>query len=295
MSSKTIRGQSQKAFVKIFDSICQWNSRWDRWNDMVTLFAIEISNAVDSTHRDERNERYAAVAKKYKPEEFERFAALFAEIVEEFERNPFQDFLGAMYMELEMGSSQNGQFFTPYNVCEMMAETAIDDEVLSKVEDHGWISVNDPTCGGGATLIAAAGSLYKRGINYQEKVLFIGQDLDQTVAMMCYIQLSLLGCAGYVHVGNTLSAPLTGDTLTPNGNNNTWYTPMYFSNLWAGRIIARRMDLALSGHKANCIKQQRNDNIGSEEEVVEPLPERSDPDGGQRGEDSGQPVQLSFF
>ena len=87
MGRGNVHGGEQKAFVKIFDGICQWNSRWDRWNDMINLFAIEIANTVDRTHAPGRNETYAAIAKKYKPQEFEGFARLLAELVTDLEKN----------------------------------------------------------------------------------------------------------------------------------------------------------------------------------------------------------------
>ena len=41
---------------------------------------------------------------------------------------------------------------------------------------------------------------------------------------MCYIQLSLLGIAGYFKVGNSLIKPMTmADDLK-----NYWFTPIYF-------------------------------------------------------------------
>lgn len=38
------------------------------------------------------------------------------------EENPEQDFLGSMFMRLELGNHWKGQFFTPYSVCKVMAE-----------------------------------------------------------------------------------------------------------------------------------------------------------------------------
>ena len=71
-----------------------------------------------------------------------------------------------------------------------------------QIEKKGHISVNDPACGAGAMLIAFANVAKKHGINYQKQVLFIAQDIDRTAAMMCYIQLSLLGCPAIVAVGD---------------------------------------------------------------------------------------------
>lgn len=279
-----VSGAPQKQFVKIFDSICSWNARWERWNDMVNLFACCIAGAVDYVHAEERGRRVEEIRRRYSPEEFARFDDLFAELVNALEENPYQDYLGQMYMELELGSHWHGQFFTPYNVCLMMAKTFVTDRTLRQIEDRGWIAANDPACGGGATLIAFAGALKKAGVNYQQRVLFVGQDLDHTVAMMCYIQLSLLGCAGYVHIGDTLTAPLTGDVLMPDGSENTWYTPMYFSDIWAGRIIARRLDKILQ--RMSVIKPRNDENEKQIDENVSE--ERREPDG-------EQPVQLSLF
>ena len=247
MSANTVRGEHARAFVKTFNGICQWNNPWDRWNDMVNLFAISIANRFDTHLTEEREETYRRIANKYKPEEFKGFPELFLQLVMALETNPWQDFLGQMYMELEMGSKGHGQCFTPFNVCRAMANMSIQESLVrEQIDKKGWISCNDCACGAGATLIAAAERFRDLGINYQENVLFVAQDLDMTVAMMCYIQLSLLGCPGYVHIGNTLTEPMAGDTLIGGSDGNTWYTPMYYSATWCGRVIARRLDQFLS-------------------------------------------------
>ena len=68
------------------------------------------------------------------------------------------------------------------------------------------------------------------------------EDADK---MMCYIQLSLLGCAGYVHVGNTLTEPMTGHELFGDGGENTWYTPMFYAEVWGIRRQAAIMRHAM--------------------------------------------------
>lgn len=97
-----------------------------------------------------------------------------------------------------------------------------------------WISVNDPACGAGATLIAAANIFHRKKINYQTQVLFTANDVDRVVAQMCYIQLSLLGCPGWVAVANTISNPVCGDPLMPDERpgQEFWYTPFYFREEW---------------------------------------------------------------
>ena len=67
------------------------------------------------------------------------------------------------------------------------------------------------------------------------------QDIDETVALMCYIQLSLLGVAAYIKVGNTITDPMSPDDTLE----NYWFTPMYFSDVWAMRRAVHQMDRLL--------------------------------------------------
>lgn len=110
------------------------------------------------------------------------------------------------------------------------------ENVAEQVNEHGYISINDPCCGGGATLIAgvneARKQLEKADLNYQNHVLVVAQDIDECVALMCYIQLSLLG------VGDSLTELMTtGDKL-----DHYWFMPMYFSNIWTMRRVFRGFD-----------------------------------------------------
>ena len=232
----------QKEFVKEYSQLCHRNNRHQVWQDFVYMVAAAISNAVDKTYANQREEQYMSIIKKYTREELDVFPKLFALIVAGMEEHPDQDFLGELYMQLEMGNSHAGQFFTPYSVCKLMAEIIVDPEKLKRdLDRRGYIAVNDCACGAGATLVAAAMVLKEAktlkaiNFNYQQQALFIGQDIDYTVGLMCYIQLSLLGCAGFVRIGDSLSNPLTGHVLFGERSPNAWYTPMYFSDVWATR------------------------------------------------------------
>lgn len=233
-----------KDFARKMESLCGRKSRWEIWKDMIWLFATCISNAVDARNREVREKQYMAIAGQYSEKEMEIFAELFALMVQEMERGKC-DYLGGLYMELGLGNDAGGQFFTPYDVCRMMARISL-EHAGEMILREGWISVNDPACGAGATMIAAADELQNDlGINYQEDVLFAGQDIDCTTGLMCYIQMSLYGMAGYVHIGNTLTSPMTGHPLFGDGGEDTWYTPMYFTRAWEVRRKAEAMRRAL--------------------------------------------------
>lgn len=234
--AKRIGSQSDQPFIKLYRELTYRWTPWEVWQDFVTMYACAISNAVDKSHFDEREAMYLKRIQKYSKKEQELFPQLAAEVVLALEKNPEQDFLGKIFMELNLSNDSGGQFFTPYNVCRMMAEMTVGD-VVAHVEKHGYITINDPACGAGATLIAAvhaaAKPLSEAGFNWQNHVLITAQDIDYTVALMCYIQLSLLGAAAYIKVGNTLTEPMcSNDTLE-----NYWFTPMYFSSVWSVRRL----------------------------------------------------------
>ena len=232
----TGRNERQRELEKLYNKLCGRYSRYEVWQDMVVMIACAISNAVDHRWAEQREEMYMRVAKKYDDRELQVFPEFFTHIVMGMEENPDCDFLGELYMDLELGNKHTGQFFTPYDVCRMMAQCAINDEDLKgKIEQQGWISVNDCACGAGATLVAAANRMRSIGINYQLHALFVAQDVDATVALMCYIQLSLLGCAGYVVIGNTLTEPQIGSVLFGEDSSRCWYTPMYYHGVWQTR------------------------------------------------------------
>lgn len=247
-----LRDADATKFVKLVDSLCGRHSRWEIWKDAMWLFATTISNSVDTRHREKREKQYLDIAKHYSKAEMETFVELFAQLVLSLEKAGYCDFLGELFMVLGLGNAAGGQFFTPYDLCRMMAISSLPD-VREKVAQQGYISVNDPACGGGATLIAAADIMRNDcNINYQTSAMFIGQDIDYTTGLMCYIQMSLLGMPGYVRIGNTLTDPMTGHVLFGDGGENTWYTPMYFSTPWEMRRQAEYMKQVFAMTEPSC-------------------------------------------
>ena len=195
--AKVVRGVDsyKKEFLSIFNSLCGRHGRWEVWSDFIQLTAIDISNVTDKANAPKRAADARNIAKKYSEDEIKRMAEMLMQMVYAIDENPDQDFLGELYMACNLGNDHAGQFFTPYNVCQCMSEITYDVPAL--LDGKGFIAVNDPACGAGALLLSFANACKRHDINYQQKVLFVAQDIDYTVGLMCYIQLSLMGCAGY--------------------------------------------------------------------------------------------------
>ena len=226
----------RKNFLQTFNQLTQRYRTFDVWRDFIIMFACSLSNPVDKTHYEEREERYLKIIKKYNKQEQEKFPELAAYVVMALEENPEQDFLGSIFMELNLGNKSSSQFFTPYHVCEMMAKIT-EEDVVSSIKEKGYITITDPCCGAGATLIAAVNEakkqLAKENLNFQNHVLVVAQDIDETVALMCYIQLYLLGAAAYIKVGDVFTQPISAD----DSRENYWFTMMYFSDVWSMRRL----------------------------------------------------------
>lgn len=129
--TRSIRDDHQKNFLKIFNGLTGKHSRWEIWEDFVTLTAIEISNSTDKVNATERTKMYQTIISKYSAKERDGMAEMLAEVVMGMEQNPDQDFLGSLYMMCELGNDHAGQFFTPYDVCRCMAEITFDPKLHS--------------------------------------------------------------------------------------------------------------------------------------------------------------------
>lgn len=237
MKAKRIQGTKQE-FLKIFHEMCYTRSAWQVWADLISATACSLANSTDP---DKENERYREREKEYaqcikRLGGVDKPAKCFAIMVEALEQNPEQDFLGELYMKLNLGNHWKGQFFTPYHICDFMAQIT-ERDIEEEIEKKGFISICDPACGAGATLIAAANNAKKAKHNFQNHILFVGQDIDRTAGMMCYIQMSLLGCAGYICIGNTLTNPIEGHVLFPQEKEGQefWYMPMFRMDVWSLR------------------------------------------------------------
>lgn len=228
---------TEKEFLDVFKQLCYSRSAWQVWEDVIMIIALSIANATEwnKEKKEQREKIYCDCVKKIGGEKMVQLVSkLMAIIIMALEENPEQDFLGKIYMELELYSHWKGQFFTPYSVCKFMATMNVGEGTKNEIKEKGYFSVCDPACGAGALLIAYANELKKKEINYQQTTVFVGQDIDVIVGMMCYIQLSLLGCAGYIVIADTLTNPICGDVLNPieKEGQQFWYMPMFQMEQW---------------------------------------------------------------
>lgn len=216
--------------IKMIDEVGRRHGRQTVFRDFVTMSAVALSK-LDFRQAEAREELYMQTVRKYTSEEAKTIAHMFAELQNGLSLAP-RDILGEIYMQLELGNSRIGQYFTPHHICELMAEItlmtdlAVSDNVDEEVAKKGFVTISEPASGSGATIIAAMMSLQRRGLNYQRHAHVTAVDLDSTSAMMAYVQLSLLHVPAVVVHGNTL-------TLEEYSH---WYTPAHIMGNWNHKL-----------------------------------------------------------
>lgn len=220
--------------IRMIDQVARRHDRRTVFRDFVTMSAVALSK-MDLRQAEAREELYMQTVRKYSSEEAVTIAHMFVELQEGLHVAP-RDLLGEIFMQIELGSSRMGQFFTPHHICELMAAITMSDDIVEKVAKHGFVTVHEPASGSGATVIAMMLAMRDRGLSYQRHAHVTAIDLDPTAAMMAYVQLSLMHVPAVVVHGNTL----TLETYSQ------WYTPAHIMAGWSARLSRSRAESAAS-------------------------------------------------
>jgi type I restriction-modification system DNA methylase subunit len=214
-----------KEMIKLIESIGYRHGISTVFDDYLTIASCAVSNAVDKVHFDERESLYMQTIKKYSKEELQKIVELHAMVVNALEQSLYSsDLLGELYHSLNLSNSRNGQFFTPIHIAEFMAEAMLGSK-CTEIEEKGYVTLCEPTCGSGVMVIAAANSLYKNHYNPSQNMCVLAVDNDIRCARMAYIQLSYLGIPAVVVHGDSLAMQEYA----------RFYTPVYVMGGWIWR------------------------------------------------------------
>lgn len=206
--------------IKILKDLRGNRGMYRTFEDTIEALAIVISNGCDVLQFDAREARYLEIVKGYTREELDLMARFLALLVceMEVERN---DYLGQIFMLLELGSNYNGQFFTPYTLCQLMARLTIDQTLIETTIDHrGYVTMHEPAVGAGGMVLAAEEAMCSLGHPGVMHVTCV--DVDLKAVHMAYLQLSLAGIPAIVIHGNSLTLEQW----------STWYTPAHIFGGW---------------------------------------------------------------
>lgn len=221
----------RKAFMKEFRGLCsnRWNS-WDVWSDWLVMASSAIYNAI---HHDAAvEEEYMRAVSRYSRDEADAMARLLGMTAQALE-DDIHDFLGSIFHELELHNEARGQFFTPFEVCRMMAAMSIPEPP----RPGRLLKVHEPAAGSGAMVLAFHAELARIDPTIQPRVFYALIDLDDRAFRMAYIQCALCGLAAEVSRGNTLTLDI----------DRTWRTPGFYIHDTTNRLRIDGMLRALQG------------------------------------------------
>ena len=133
--------------------------------DWCVCMAMAFQNSCDifkdSKIYKQHEELYQNTIKQYSEKEQKKLYEMTGRLFLAFE-NEISDYLGGIYMEAGCGNKYVGQFFTPFHLSELCARLGVDgtDKVYR---------MNEPSCGGGAMILATAKALKNAGIGWAKR------------------------------------------------------------------------------------------------------------------------------
>ena len=130
----------------------------------------------------------------------------------------YHDPLGDIFMS-RISHGDHGQFFTPESISLLMSEIIMDDKI------HDGMTINDPACGTGRTLLMALKHL-REGKHVEPKLY--ANDLSMTCAKMTLLNFCI----------NSVDGAVTcGDALRMDTENFTFFKIEKIRNLASGAVF----------------------------------------------------------
>lgn len=182
------------SFKTIFDKVAYGNNYTKTFDDFLIMCLCAFSRNLE-TGLSYNEDEYLKIVEQYKKDDrVKYFPQLLGTMILYMEKHQDSDsgndLLGSFY-EKELSLGKNGQFFTPFPICLMMAQ------MTGNQEKSRSLNVLDPCCGSGRMLMAHGKS--NRGFNNH-----YGIDIDPICVRMTAINLFLNGLRGEVICANAL-------------------------------------------------------------------------------------------
>ena len=126
---------------------------------------------------------------------------------EQIERHEWYDAWGDLFMELTPKGGARGQFFTPANICDLLAESTVNtaEEPTKLCGAFGRrVLIGDPAAGSSRCLLAADARYVRDKVR---RPYLVAEDVDLMCCKMSAVNMMVHGCFGEVICHNTLTDP----------------------------------------------------------------------------------------
>jgi len=184
-SKRNTVAPSKNKFAESLLTISHRFSLFTVFDDFLTMSIAACTQNLQ-TKQSWYEDEYLATIAKYKDSELRHefpkaFSHLVSEMEERVDSSLGNDVLGEFF-EQYISNGRNGQFFTPYPVCQFMASITTSENVVTDRP----LRVLDPACGSGRMLLAAHRT---NGPGYE----YYGIDIDRICVKMTALNLFLNG------------------------------------------------------------------------------------------------------
>ena len=205
----------RKQFIKAFERLAHHRERHDVFSDFLEMAvcAIRKRTMPSGPAADAIEAEYMAVVKHNQADDVRAMPRLLG-ITTLAIQDGGCDFLGQVAGDLELVTGHMGQFFTPYDVSRMIAEMTL-DTVGKVIAEQGFVTVQEPACGAGGMVIAAADALARQGFDISRHLYVDATDISPMCFRMTYFQAALRGIPATIWRGNTLSLEMVDHAVTP--------------------------------------------------------------------------------
>lgn len=204
-----------KDFIKIVSELTGSRNHSEVFSDFLELAfcAVAKQTAFTAERADALESRYMDVVKRHKPEYIRRMPELLA-IAHLALDTGSCDFFGTIAGELGSLSSHMGQFFTPYEVCKLMAGITLTG-VEETIEKNGFVTIDEPASGAGAMVLACADVLQEEGYDIGKTMYVQATDISPIAYKMTYLQLAMRGIPAEVFHGDSIRLEVWDKSVTP--------------------------------------------------------------------------------
>jgi len=189
-AESTSLAPSKSKFAESLLTISHRFSIFTVFDDFLTMSIAACTQNLH-TKKSWYEDEYMATIDKYKESDLrfefpKAFAYLGTEMEERFDDSLGNDVLGSFF-EQHISNGRNGQYFTPYPVCQFMASiTTTDRKEDENAPTDRPLRIIDPTCGSGRMLLATHRTLGPGDEYY-------GIDIDRTCVKMTALNLFFNG------------------------------------------------------------------------------------------------------
>ena len=135
--SELYKEEKEKIDISIDNIVKKMQSTDQKYNydeiffDWIKSMFYAYANTCNTEGYEDREKEFNRLVEKHGAKTMQMFYECHAELVMLFEKN-IDDYLGKIHHQLGVHNKMKGQFFTPFHLAKMMAETQVSD-VIKKI------------------------------------------------------------------------------------------------------------------------------------------------------------------